>query len=96
MSAGNKAINLILDGTPPEGALRLQVGGVDGRTTAYRMSSMIYVRTPFTLLSPGWSSSVSSADGMNVYELSDSPVLLLSNEGKIVRAMVKEEDDSDE
>jgi len=95
LSAGNKSINLILDGTPPENASRLEVSGVDGRTTAYRVSPMIYVRTPLTLLSPGWTSSASSADGMNVYELSDAPVLLLSDKGEVVRARIKGKADTE-
>jgi intracellular multiplication protein IcmK len=96
IAAGNPDLSLILDGTPPKEALKLKVGGVDGRTTAYRLSDTTYVRTPHTLLSPGWTSSVSSADGMNVYELNNSPVLLLSDRGTMVRARIREEGDSDE
>lgn len=84
--AGGSLIMSVLDGTPPDSASRLQVSGVDGRTTAYEINSTTYVRTPLTLLSPGWEQSVSSADGMNVYALSDTPVLLLSDRGRSVRA----------
>jgi intracellular multiplication protein IcmK len=86
--AGSPALNSILDGVPPEGAQKLNVSGVDGRTTAYSYNMMTYVRTPLQLLSPGWSSSVSSADGMNVYTLASAPVLLLSDRGRVVRARV--------
>ena len=44
--------------------------------------------TPLTLLSPSWDSSVTSADGMNVYTLNDTPVVLLSDEGRMVRAHI--------
>jgi intracellular multiplication protein IcmK len=91
--AGNDTIMSILDGTPPNGATRLAVGGVDGRTTAYKLNNMTYVRTPLTLLSPGWQQSVTSADGMNVYALNDTPVLLLSDKGRFTRASVKTEED---
>ncbi len=84
--AGNKLINAVLDGTPPQGAVRLDVTGVDGRTSAFRIGQFVYVRTPLTLLSPGWERSVSSADGMNVYALNDTPVLLLSDRGRFQRA----------
>lgn len=90
--AGNPTINAILDGVPPEGAEKLVVSGVDGRTTAYNYNMMTYVRTPLTLLSPGWQHSVSSADGMNVYTLASAPVLLLSDRGRVVRARLSQKD----
>ena len=91
--AGNALIMAVLDGTPPEGTQRLEVSGVDGRTTAFKINSTTYVRTPLTLLSPGWEQSVSSADGMNVYALSDTPVLLLSDRGRFMRASLTERRD---
>jgi len=77
-----------LDGTPPKEAVRLKVSGADGRTTAWKVAEQMYLRTPLTLLSPGWDSSVSSADGMNVYALNNAPVILLSDEGRMVRAQI--------
>lgn len=87
--AGSSLMISVLDGTPPGGAERLNVEGVDGRTTAYKINNMTYVRTPLTLLSPGWDQSVSSADGMNVYSLKETPVLLLSDNGRFTRASLK-------
>ena len=87
--AGNALLMSILDGTPPELAERLDVSGVDGRTSAYKINNKTYVRTPLTLLSPGWDQSVSSADGMKVYSLNDTPVVLLSDRGKFMRASLK-------
>jgi intracellular multiplication protein IcmK len=78
----------ILDGTPPGISEKLKVEGVDGRTNVWRVSGRIYLRTPLTLLSPTWDSSVTSADGMNVYTLNDTPVILLSDEGRMVRAHI--------
>lgn len=93
LAAGNSTLSTVLDGVPPSGALRLAVSGVDGRTTAYKVGATTYVRTPLTLLSPGWQSSVSSADGMNVYALEDTPVLLLSDQGNFLRAKLSEQKD---
>ena len=87
-TAGNEDIIRILDGVPPSTADKLDVEGVDQRTTVYDVSGQIYVRTPLTLLSPGWSSSIKSADGTSVYAIGQSPVLLLSDKGKMVRATV--------
>jgi intracellular multiplication protein IcmK len=78
----------VLDGTPPDGAEKLKVDGVDGRTTAWKLSGKTYLRTPLTLLSPGWDSSVSSADGMNVYTLNNAPLVLLSDGGRMVKAHI--------
>jgi intracellular multiplication protein IcmK len=91
--AGSPDLMSLLDGVMPNGMMRLKVSGVDGRTTAYMMGGTTYVRTPLTLLSPPWQSSVSSADGMNVYALSSAPVLLLSDSGEFVRATISEKED---
>lgn len=93
LAAGNSTLTSVLDGVAPTGSVRLAVAGADGRTTAYKVGPMTYVRTPLTLLSPGWQSSVSSADGMNVYALEDTPVLLLSDQGKFLRAKLSEQKD---
>lgn len=86
--AGGEDITSVLDGTPPARAKKLDVDGVDGRTTAFEIDGQVFVRTPLALLSPGWSSSVTSADGTTVYAIGQSPVLLLSDRGKMVRAMI--------
>ncbi len=92
LAAGDPDITSILDGVPPGGAEKLVVSGVDGRTTAYLFNEMTYVRTPLTLLSPAWDQSVSSADGMKVYAMSETPVLLLSDEGRMMRAYLSREE----
>lgn len=91
--AGSPDLTSLLDGVMPGGMTKLSVAGADGRTTAYMMGGTTYVRTPLTLLSPAWQSSVSSADGMNVYALSSAPVLLLSDGGEFVRASLSEKED---
>lgn len=93
LQAGSPLMTSVLDGAPPGDIVRLDVQGVDGRTTAYRSNGKLYVRTPLSLLSPGWNSSVSSADGMNVYALNDTPVVLLSDKGKFTRATITEKKD---
>lgn len=88
VTAGGGDITRVLDGTPPSQAKKLDIEGVDGRTTAFEVDGQVFVRTPLTLLSPGWHSSVTSADGTTVYAIGQSPVLLLSDRGKMVRAMI--------
>lgn len=86
--AGNEDLVKILNGTPPAGSTKLDIDGVDARTTVFDYGGQIFVRTPLSLLSPGWNSSVKSADGMTVYTISQSPILLLSDKGKMVRARI--------
>lgn len=87
--AGDSTLTQILDGMVPKGAERLDVNGVDGRTTAMLIGGTTYLRTPLTLLSPAWDSSVKSADGMNVYAIAETPVVLLSDGGKFRRATLR-------
>ena len=90
MTAGSDGnVSAILAGIPPKDSEIMSVDGVDARTTAYNLAGRLYVRTPLTLLSPTWQSSAQSADGMKVYVLDSSPVLLLSEQGTMVRAMIK-------
>ncbi len=95
-TAGDQSLSTILEGVPPASASKLKIEGIDGRTTAYEAGGVTYVRTPYTLLSPAWDSSVRSADGTNVYAMKFTPVLLLSDKGKMVRAQLKKTDISDE
>ncbi len=93
LSAGGKDLVTVLEGITPQGAEKMIVSGTDSQSTAYLVNGKTYFRTPLTLLSPAWTSSVKSADGMTVYELEEAPVLLLSDNGKMVRAYVKKEEE---
>lgn len=83
----------VLDGTMPAGAEKLKLKGTDGRTTAWRLGSKVYLRTSLALLSPAWDSSVASSDGTTVYTLNDTPVILLSDDGIMVRAHIAAADE---
>jgi intracellular multiplication protein IcmK len=91
--AGDETITMILENSPPKGALRLKVGGLDARTKAWAINDKVYVRTPLALLSPAWNASAASADGTTVYEIGDAPVLLMSDNGAMVRAQISRDDD---
>lgn len=93
LSAGRADLSGLLQGIVPSSAKKMQISGVDGRTSVYNYNGMTYLRTPLTLLSPGWSNSVSSADGMRVYELKSTPVVLMSNNGKMVRAQISDREE---
>lgn len=91
--AGTEELSNVLQGIIPPGAKRLNVSGTDGRTSAYNLAGLTYVRTPLTLLSPSWSNSVASADGMRVYTVKDSPMLLLSDAGKVLRVRLSKREE---
>ncbi|MGH7122154.1 MAG: DotH/IcmK family type IV secretion protein, partial [Acetobacteraceae bacterium] len=56
---------------------------------AWRLGSHVYLRTQYTLLSPEWTASESEA-GTNVYAVPNTPVVLLSVNGRTVSAEFKE------
>lgn len=93
LAAGRADMSSLLQGVVPASAEKMNVNGVDGRTTAYDYNGMTYLRTPLTLLSPGWSGSVSSSDGMRVYEMQSTPVVLLSDKGKMVRVQISDREE---
>ena len=94
IAAGDAVMTAVLDGIVPQEAEKLVVSGTDGRTTAWALDGTIYVRTPLTMLSPAWDSSIASGDGMKVYTIEDVPVVLLSDRGQIVRAHLSRGDAS--
>jgi intracellular multiplication protein IcmK len=95
LEAGDRDIIMILDNAPPSDAKRMKISGLDARTMAWSLNNKVFVRTPLTLLSPAWNASVSSADGMKVYEIGDAPVLLMSDNGAMIRGQLVREDDHD-
>ena len=89
-SAGNATLSSILEGVIPEGMKKLQVlsGDMDN-TTVYQQDNKLCIRTMATLLSPRWDASASINSGLRVYTLKESPVLLFSDGGEIVKLKVK-------
>lgn len=86
-AAANDILLHVLDGVPPIGSQRLVVSGGDAR--AWLLNDRMYVRTNLNILSPGWVSSMTSADGMHAYEMQKSPVILVSWHGKIMQLKVE-------
>lgn len=96
LAAGDETLTLVLQNAPPKSAERLTISGVDMRTMAWRLGNRVFVRTPLTLLSPAWNASVSSSDGTTVYDIGEAPVLLLSDNGALIRArLTKDEGQND-
>ncbi len=85
--SANDLLLHVLEGVPPPGSRRLSVSGGDAR--AWLSNDKMYVRTTLTILSPGWLSSMTSADGMHAFEMQKSPVLLVSWHGKVMQLKVE-------
>ena len=86
---------MILENSPPSSAKRIKVAGLDARSNAWGVGDKVYLRTPLTLLSPAWNASMVSTDGTTVYEIGSAPVLLMSDNGALVRAQILRDEDHD-
>lgn len=73
----------VLDGIPPTGSKVLEVSDDAGQ--AWLLNDTLFLRTRLTLLSPAWLATMSSADGTNAYQLLKAPMLLMSQNGKVVQ-----------
>lgn len=83
----NDLLLSLLDGVAPKNAEPAKIKG--GNASAWILKKKLYLRTRMTLISPGWMSSMSSPDGMNIYELMLTPLLLVSDHGQIVQLKVE-------
>ena len=84
----------VLNGVTPKGGKELKVTG-SGNTKAWLLNDKnnkkMYVRTDLTITSPGWQSTMSSADGTHAYQLQPVPVILALQHGKdkTIRLMIE-------
>jgi intracellular multiplication protein IcmK len=78
----------VLDGIAPNKAKPLSIPGSNSQ--AWLAGDKIYLRTRLTLLSPAWVASMSSADGMNAYQIPKTPSILVGNsDGKIFNLRIE-------
>ncbi|MGE3919447.1 MAG: DotH/IcmK family type IV secretion protein [Gammaproteobacteria bacterium] len=76
----------VLEGIPPSGSRALHIDEEMGYV--WLLEDKIYLRTRWTLLSPAWLQTMSSADGTHAYQLLKTPLLLMSQNGKMVQVKV--------
>lgn len=79
-NSANQLLLGVLDGVAPAGSKALSVRGADAQ--AWLLNDKLYLRTRFTLLSPGWAGKMVSPDGMNAYELPKTSSVLVSRYGE--------------
>lgn len=78
----------VLNSLPPAGSKPVQASG--SGVQAWNKNGILYVRTQWTILSPGWLSVIESNDGMKAYEMQATPTILVSQYGKPVQINLKE------
>lgn len=84
---GAPYLTSMLDGVPPASAVPLSVEGVSpDAVRAWQMGDRDYIRTSYTLLSPEWVASEDGSDGTTIYAIPQTPVVLLSADGRTVAA----------
>ena len=77
----------VLNGIPPENSKPVTIQG--GECQGWVLGGHLYLRTRLTVLSPAWISTMSSADGTHAYELQTTPVVLASQQGKLVTLTIE-------
>lgn len=77
----------VLDGVPPAGSQRLNVSGGDAE--AWLTGDKLFIRTRLTILSPSWIASMASPDGTKAYEMQKTPLILVSNQGKVMQLKIE-------
>lgn len=81
------ALLALLDGIPPPGAKSLKSSACEN--CAWMVDKKLYLRTQFSVLSPAWISTLSSADGTHVYEMQLTPLVLASYNGKTIKMRIE-------
>lgn len=78
----------VLNSLPPAGSKPVHASG--SGVQAWNKNGVLYIRTQWTILSPGWLSVIESNDGMKAYEMQSTPTILVSQYGKPVQINLKE------
>lgn len=86
-NSANQILLSVLDGVAPAGSKQLTVRGGDGQ--AWVLGDKMYLRTRFTVLSPGWIGRMVSPDGMQAFEIQRSSSVLISQYGNPVELKIE-------
>ena len=85
--SANQLLLSVLDGIAPSGSKILAVKG--GDCQAWLLGEKMYLRTRFTVLSPGWIGRMVSPDGMHAYEIQKSSSVLISQYGQPIELKIE-------
>jgi intracellular multiplication protein IcmK len=70
-----------LDGTPPPGSRKMNTSAPD-MVEAWRYEDILYIRTRGELLSPVYTARSNNVAGVNLFQMADSPIVLVSEGGR--------------
>jgi len=87
-NSANQLLLGVLDGVAPAGSRALNVTGASN-TQVWLLGDKMYMRTRFTVLSPGWVGKMVSPDGMIAYEIPKTSTVLISRYGEPVQLKVE-------
>lgn len=78
----NDALQAFLDGVPPSGARRVTIEGTPpSHTDVWSLGDSLYLRTPLEIRS-AFEQTMSSADGMHIYKVDPTPLIMVSSGGE--------------
>ena len=86
-SSANQDLLQVLDGIAPQGSKQLQVDGDSAQV--WEKGNKLFIRSKFTVLSPGWVGHMRSPDGTNAYEVQKTPMILVSQFGNPVEVKIE-------
>ena len=82
----DSVVQAFLDGVGPKGSRKIKVSHSD--VEAWKYQDMIYLRTPLELLSPAYIARARNVSGVNVYTLADTPVVIVSRDGRMTSVVI--------
>lgn len=89
LSATNdRVVQAFLDGVPPREAVSLRTSHRD--VEVWRHAGRMFVRSPFEIMSPAYEARARNVSGVNVFTLGETPVLLLSEGGRMFQVHVRD------
>ena len=78
----------VLDGVAPQHSKQLTLIPNIGQAWLSKENTL-FLRTTLTLLSPAWTATLSSPNGTHVYEMSKTPLVLASQDGKTITVEIQ-------
>ena len=81
-ATNDETVQNFIDGLPPKGAKKLPSSDAD--VEAWKYNNLLYIRTPYAILSPAYIGKANNISGDNVYTMSgNTPIILVEQDGRM-------------